>query len=166
MSARTLPLLGVSLALAACQASHSLPAKTSVVHIAPTETAADAHRFESKPSAPVKVALAAKPLGNNMYAVTMTVTPTVAVASIELDLDGRRSAAGLTAAAEARTVTTIVSLGNDPGREIVGSASVPVGASHRRAAATIIVGEAPHQAEPPIQVVKLPDGSEAAEVRQ
>ncbi len=127
------------------------------------EPAASAH---PKPSAPVAVKVDAQPLGGNAYQVTMTATPAVAVPSLELELDGRRQVVGPTAAGQPRAMTARVQLGVGRGREVAASASVMVGGHRRRAAAVVQVGTVPVVARERINIVRLPDGSEAAEVRQ
>lgn len=124
-----------------------------------------AKKGHPKPSAPVEVKVEARSVGGATYEVTLTATPKRDVTGLVLDLDGRKTTVGKVKAGEARTVTARVSLGALRGRDVAGGASVDVGHSRRRAAAAVRVGE-PGAAAPPMNVVRLPDGSMAAEVRQ
>lgn len=117
-----------------------------------------------KPRAPVEVRLETSPAAGG-YDVTLVATPEVAVKGLELTLDGRVTQVGATAAGQRRTVTTRVTLGQLRSRDIVGSASVEVGAHRRRAAALTTVGTPAAVAAPRINIVRLPDGTEVAEVR-
>ncbi len=117
-----------------------------------------------KPSAPVDVRLDTRAVGGGAYDVTLIATPRRDVGALELDLDGRTLVVGPTRAGEPRTMTTRVVLDADGGREIAGSAGMEVGRHRRRAAASARLGAAAKPA-PRYRIVRLPDGSEAAEVR-
>jgi hypothetical protein len=117
-----------------------------------------------KPSAPVDVRLETQPLGGTAYEVTLVVTPRRNVKGLVLVLDGRSLDVGALAAGKSRTMSTRLTIGAGVGKDIVGSASVDVGGHRRRAAASTHLGTAA-AASPPVHVVRLPDGSEAAEVR-
>lgn len=119
-----------------------------------------------KPGAPVEVRLDARPVGGGAYEVTLSATPTRAVKVLELSLDGKDTSAGPTAAGQRRTLTTRISLGDAGFRDVTGSAMVDVGQHRRRAAADLHLGAAAAApVAPRVNVVRLPDGSEAAEVR-
>lgn len=124
-----------------------------------------AKKGHPKPSAPIDVKVEVRPVGGATYEVTLTARPLRDVTGLVLDLDGRKTTVGKVKAGEARTVTARVSLGALRGRDVAGGASVDVGHSRRRAAAAVRVGE-PAAAAPPIHLVRLPDGTTAAEVRQ
>ena len=119
----------------------------------------------AKPSAPLDVRVETRPLGGTTYEVTLVVTPRKAVKGLVLELDGQRKLVGVLAAGKTRTMTLRVDLGAGGGKNIVGSAAVDVGGHRRRAAATARIG-APEPAARPVTIVRMPDGSEAAEVRQ
>jgi hypothetical protein len=107
----------------------------------------------------------AEPAGGTSFEVTLSATPRRDVKALVLDLDGRRTTVGPTAAGQTRTVTARVSLGAVRGRDVAGGALVDVGGGvRRRAAASVRVGVA-KAAPPPVHIVRLPDGTEAAEVR-
>lgn len=148
-------VLGALVALAgACSSSSSSSGQSP--------PSADAH--SCKPRAPVEVRLETSPAAGG-YDVTLIATPEVAVKGLELTLDGRVTQVGATAAGQRRTVTTRVTLGQLRSRDIVGSASVEVGAHRRRAAALTTVGTPDAVAAPRVNIVRLPDGTEVAEVR-
>jgi hypothetical protein len=127
--------------------------------------AAGPRKGHPKPSAPVDVTLVAEPAGGTSFEVTLSATPRRDVKALVLDLDGRRTTVGPTAAGQTRTVTARVSLGAVRGRDVAGGALVDVGGGvRRRAAASVRVGVA-KAAPPPVHIVRLPDGTEAAEVR-
>lgn len=127
--------------------------------------AAGPKKWPPKPSAPVEVKVEARSVGGATYEVTLTATPKRDVKELVLDLDGRRTTVGATAAGQARVMTARVSLGALRGRDVAGGASVDTGGSKRRAAASVRVGAAA-AAPRPVHIVRLPDGTEAAEVRQ
>ncbi len=118
-----------------------------------------------KPSAPVDVTIAARPTGGATYEVTLAATPRRDVKGLVLDLDGRRTVVGATAAGETRTVTARLSLGALRGRDVAGGAAVETDSGRRRAAASVRIGVAAAAARP-VTTVRLPDGETAAEVRQ
>ncbi|HUQ06941.1 MAG TPA: hypothetical protein VM261_30830 [Kofleriaceae bacterium] len=120
----------------------------------------------AKPSAPIDVTIAARPTGGATYEVTLVATPRRDVKGLVLDLDGRRTVIGATAAGQTRAVTARVSLGALRGREVAGGAAVETDSGRRRAAASVRVGAAAAAAVRPVQAVRLPDGELAAEVRQ
>lgn len=128
----------------------------------PSSATSDSH--SCKPRAPVEVRLETSPAAGG-YDVTLIATPEVAVKGLELTLDGRVTQVGATAAGQRRTVTTRVTLGQLRSRDIVGSASVEVGTHRRRAAALATVGTPDSVAAPRVNIVRLPDGTEVAEVR-
>lgn len=119
----------------------------------------------AKPSAPLDVRVETRPLGGTAYEVTLVVTPRRNVKGLVLELDGRRLNVGALAAGQTRTMSTRIVLGAGGGKTIVGSAAVDVGGHRRRAAAVARVGAAEAAVAPVVHVVRLPDGSEAAEVR-
>src|SRR5688572_7860041 len=118
----------------------------------------------AKPSAPLDVRLETRPLGGTAYEVTLVVTPRKNVKGLVLELDGRRVTVGALAAGKTRTMSARVVVGAGGGKSVVGSAAVDVGGHRRRAAAVARIG-APEPALPAAHVVRLPDGTEAAEVR-
>ncbi|MBZ0234082.1 MAG: hypothetical protein K8M05_17260, partial [Deltaproteobacteria bacterium] len=61
-------------------------------------------------------------------------------------------------------LSTLVVVAAGRGKHVVGSAVVDVGGHRRRAAAAARLG-APEPPPPAVHVVRLPDGTEAAEVR-
>jgi hypothetical protein len=117
-----------------------------------------------KPSAPVDVRLETQPLGGTAYEVTLVVTSRRNVKGLVLVLDGRTVNVGALAAGKSRTMSTRITIGAGAGKDIVGSASVDVGSHRRRAAASTHLGAAA-AAPLPVHIVRLPDGTEAAEVR-
>ncbi len=125
---------------------------------------ARAGRGHGKPAAPVDVRVDARPVGGGTFEVTLTATPRKRVSGLVLVLEGQTVTVGATAKGVKRTVTARVSLGALRGRDVVGSATVDLGSHRRRAAASVRVGEAA-AALPPVRIVRLPDGTEAAEVR-
>lgn len=161
------------------EAPATRPAPTEVTAGAPADRAhahAHAHdlhdadgavprRGPDKPRAPVDVQLARRPLGGGAYEVTLSATPGRDVTVLDLVLDGKVVAAGPTRAGQVRTLTARVELGDGRGKQLAGSAIVEVGPHRRRAAAVTWLGPAPAAAEPPLTIVRLPDGTEAAEVR-
>lgn len=152
-------VLAAALSVAGCQTNDqqyaaSAPAAAAIVHTP-----------HGKPRAPVDLRIETRPAGGTRYDVTMIATPSTAVKSLELVLDGRTTVIGDVEAGRPRTVTTRIDLGQLRGREIVGSASVDMGSHRRRAAAAAQIGEAAPAAAPPYRIVRLPDGSEVAEVR-
>lgn len=152
-------VLAAALSVAACQTNDQQ-------YAAPAPAAAASVRTpHGKPRAPVDLRIETRPAGGTRYDVTLTATPSTAVKSLELVLDGRTTHVGNAAAGRAHTVTTRIDLGQVRGREIVGSASVDMGSHRRRAAAAAQIGEAAPAAELPYRIVRLPDGSEVAEVR-
>jgi hypothetical protein len=151
-------VLGAAIALAACHTGQRAEQQVAPDELAPRVP-------HGKPQAPVDVRMETRPSGGDSYEVTLVATPHVAVKSLELALDGRTTMVGPTAAGQRRTVTTRVSLGQLRGREIVGSAAVDVGTHRRRAAATAQLGEATAAVAPPYRIVRLPDGTDVAEVR-
>ncbi|MBZ0236676.1 MAG: hypothetical protein K8M05_30390, partial [Deltaproteobacteria bacterium] len=62
---------------------------------------AEPRRGHPKPSAPVDVRIEARPTGGASYVVTLTATPRRDVKGLVLDLDGRRTVMGATAAGQA-----------------------------------------------------------------
>jgi hypothetical protein len=118
-----------------------------------------------KPSAPVDVRLETQPVGGTAYDVTLVVTPRRNVKGLVLVLDGRTLDVGALAAGKSRTMTTRITLGAGGRKDIVGSASVDVGGHRRRAAALAHLGTPAAASSPPVHIVRLPDGTEAAEVR-
>jgi hypothetical protein len=118
-----------------------------------------------KPSAPIDVTIAARPTGGATYEVTLSATPRRDVKGLVLDLDGRRTEMGATAAGQTRTVTARVSLGALRGRDVAGGAAMETGSGRRRAAASVRIGAAAAAAALPVRSVRLPDGEIAAEVR-
>lgn len=150
-------ILGAAIALAACQTRQQTAQQVAHDEATPRVP-------HGKPRAPVDVTLQTRPSGGGSYEVTLVATPSVAVKSLELTLDGRITMVGPTAAGQRRTVTTRVSLGQLRGRELVGSAAVDVGAHRRRNAATVQLGQV-DTVTPPYRIVRLPDGTEVAEVR-
>jgi hypothetical protein len=127
--------------------------------------AAGAPASPRKPSAPVDVRIETRSVGGATYEVTLVVTPRKHVKGLVLELEGRRLAVGALGAGQTRTLSARVSLGALRGRDIAGSAVVDVGGHRRRAAAATRIGAAA-VAPPAPQMVRLPDGTEAAEVRQ
>lgn len=117
-----------------------------------------------KPSAPVDVRIETAPAGGTAYDVTLVVTPRRNVKGLVLQLDGKTLNVGTLAAGTSKTLTTRVTIG-PAGKDVVGSALVDVGSHKRRAAASVRLGKAAAP-PPPVHVVRLPDGTEAAEVRQ
>jgi hypothetical protein len=126
--------------------------------------AAGAGRGHGKPAAPVDVRVEARPVGGGTYEVTLTATPKHRVRGLVLVIEGKTVTVGATAKGATRTVTARVSLGALRGRDVVGSATVDLGSHRRRAAASVRAAEAA-AALPPVRIVRLPDGTEAAEVR-
>ena len=118
----------------------------------------------AKPTAPLDVRLETRPLGGTAYEVTLVVTPRKHVKGLVLELDGRRVHVGALAAGRTRTLSTRVVVAAGRGKHVVGSAVVDVGGHRRRAAAAARLG-APEPPPPAVHVVRLPDGTEAAEVR-
>ena len=118
-----------------------------------------------KPRAPIDLRIETRPAGGTSYDVTLIATPTRGVKALELSLDGHTTMVGDSAAGQRRTVTTRVTLGQLRGREIVGSAAVDMGSHHRRSAVSAQLGQPEPAAALPITIVRMPDGSEVAEVR-
>lgn len=119
----------------------------------------------AKPSAPLDVRVETRPLGGTAYEVTLVVTARKNVKGLVLELDGRRVQVGALAAGQTRTTSTRIVLGaGGGGKDVVGSAAVDVGGHRRRAAAVARVG-VPEAVQPAVNIVRLPDGTEAAEVR-
>lgn len=147
-------VIGAALAVAACQTNAPREA-------APATPAGTPH---GKPRAPVELRIDTQPAGGTRHDVTLTATPRTAVKSLELVLDGRVTRIGDAAAGQPRSVTTRVDLGQIRGRDVIGSASVDMGNHRRRNAASVRLGE-PAPAELPYRIVRLPDGTEVAEVR-
>ena len=116
-----------------------------------------------KPSAPVDVKVETRLVGGGSYEVTLVVTPKRDVKGLVLELDGRALNVGTLAAGQTRTMTAVVAAGAD-GKYVAGSAVVDVGGGRRRAAANVRIGKAA-KAAPPARIVRMPDGTEAAEVR-
>ena len=116
-----------------------------------------------KPSAPVDVKVETRSVGGGSYEVTLVVTPKRDVKGLVLELGGTSMNVGSLAAGQTRTMTAIVAAGSD-GKNVAGSAIVDVGSGRRRAAASVRIGKAA-KAAPPARIVRMPDGSEAAEVR-
>lgn len=146
-------VLGAACAVAACQTNS--PERSQPQPPAP----------HGKPRAPVDVRLETSPAGGDRFDVTLVVTPEVAVKDLELVLDGKLTRVGATAAGQRRTVTRQVTLGQLRSRDIVGSATVEVGAHRRRAAALTTIGTPAAAAELPVTIIRMPDGTEVAEVR-
>lgn len=146
-------VLGAAITLAGCQTNTSdrPPPSSPAPH--------------GKPRAPVGVHLETSPAGGDRFDVTLIVTPEVAVEDLELVLDGKVTQVGPTAAGQRRTVTSRVTLGQLRSRDIVGSASVEVGKHRRRAAALTTIGTPDAVAPPPVTIIRMPDGTEVAEVR-
>lgn len=117
-----------------------------------------------KPSAPVDVRLETQPVGGAVYEVTLVVTPRKNVKGLVLQLDGKTLNVGTLGAGKSKTLSTRVTIG-PAGKDVVGSALVDVGSHKRRAAASVRLGKAAPP-PPPAHIVRLPDGTEAAEVRQ
>jgi hypothetical protein len=128
----------------------------------PTES----KRWHDKPSAPVQVTLEARPLGGDVYEVTLHATPKVDVPQLELRIDGEAIAVGATQARETRTMTRRVHLDGAAGRELAGGATVPVGGHRRSRAAVITLGAVSKPAAAPTKIITLGDGTEVEEVRQ
>jgi hypothetical protein len=149
------------ISLAACQ-TNDPPATASAPAPVPVEVARAPHH---KPSAPVALRFETRPAGGRDYDVTMIATPSAAVGSLELVLDGRTVMVGATAAGQARTVTARIDAGAQFGKDIVGSAAVDVGRHRRRAAAVTRIGVPALFTPTPIHIVRLADGTEVAEVR-
>jgi hypothetical protein len=116
-----------------------------------------------KPSAPVDVKVETRLVGGGSYEVTLVVTPRRDVKGLVLELDGKSLSVGSLAAGQTKTMTAVVTSGAD-GKNVVGSAVVDVGHGRRRAAALVRIGKAA-KAAPPARIVRMPDGTEAAEVR-
>jgi hypothetical protein len=116
-----------------------------------------------KPSAPVDVKVESRLVGGGSYEVTLVVTPKRDVKGLVLELDGKSLNVGSLAAGQTKTLTAIVTAGAD-GKNVAGSAVVDVGGGRRRAAASVRIGRAA-KAAPPARLVRMPDGTDAAEVR-
>jgi hypothetical protein len=148
-------VIAAALLLAAC---HSEDPKSVAEHTS-------ARAPHQKPRAPVELRLETRFLGGTSYDVTLIATPSNDVRALALTLDGRTTLMGDTPAGEPRSITQRVTLGQLRGREIIGSADVGMGGHRRRAAATTKVGVVETAAPLPVRIVRLPDGSEVAEVR-
>ena len=113
-----------------------------------------------KPTAPVTVALAARPLGGAAYEVTLRAVPAADARAVELEVGGARAAFGPTRAGVARTLVTRVTR-RSAGEDLIGLARV----DGRARAAAVRLG-APRRAAPvPARTVTLPSGDRVAEVR-
>ncbi|HUQ06939.1 MAG TPA: hypothetical protein VM261_30820 [Kofleriaceae bacterium] len=126
--------------------------------------AASASASPRKPTAPVDVKVETRSVGGATYEVTLVATPKKHVKGLVLELEGRRLVVGTLAAGKTRTLSARISLGALRGRDVVGGAVVDVGGHRRRAAASARIGAAA-VAPPAPHMVRLPDGTEAAEVR-
>jgi hypothetical protein len=120
--------------------------------------------WHAKPSAPVELALDARPLGGDLYEVTLRATPSRDVGALELTLDGERVDLGATAAGDTRTMTRQIRL-DGPGREVIGAAATGVGGQRRNRAAIVELGVVPRKPARPVRIVTMPDGTQIAEVR-
>jgi hypothetical protein len=117
-----------------------------------------------KPSAPVDVAIEARPLGGDVYEVTLTATPSRDVGALELVLDGERVEVGATAAGEPRRLTRRIEL-DAPGREVIGAAATGTGRHRRSRAAVAELGAVAAKPVRRTTIVTMPDGTRIEEVR-
>jgi hypothetical protein len=118
-----------------------------------------------KPSAAVTVTLADRDLGGGDHELTLTATPTRAVGSFEMELEGQHVTVGATAAGEARTLTARVHLADSEGRDVVGTAWIGEGNQRRNRAALTRIGAAKLEAPQHTRIVTMPDGTVVEEAR-
>ncbi len=120
-----------------------------------------ADRSPRKPSAPVEVRLASKPVAGG-YEVRLVAIPTRDVPAIELTLAGKQLSFGATTAGQRRELVTTVHLRAGEGLDVVGSAR----AAGRNRAEILRVGKAGQpRAAKPVTVYTLRDGRQIGEVR-
>ena len=130
--------------------------------IAPTSATVNNH----KPTAPLELALSAKPVANTAgrYTVTLTTTAQADLDDVVVTIDGQAFKLGALRNRAVATVSSILELGGKPGRDIIGAAQLTVHGRHMSKAAALRLG-APTAPSPPAATVTLPDGTVVNEAR-
>lgn len=138
-------------------------AAVSLLVVAACDRGGPAPVRHEKPTAPVRVALEARPAGGGLWELALTATPTRDVADLTLDVAGRRRSFGPTAAGTTRTLVARA----QGGAEVIGRATVQIGGRTMMRAAIARPGLAAAPAPAPAvrRVVTLPGGDRVAEVQ-
>jgi hypothetical protein len=142
-----------------------LPACAAGGEAAPEARAIAPAASSCKPTAPLQVHLAERPLGGGDHEVTLTATATRDVPALELSVGGRRVLVGATAAGASQTLTTTVHVADGEGLEVTGGAAVVDGIRRRNAGAVLQIGKVAAKPVAPTRTVILPDGTAVGEVR-
>lgn len=119
---------------------------------------------EHKPSAPVKLTLEPRALGSGEYEVSLRATTTAALDALELKVEGTVEKFSALERGATRTISARVRVPDGEGREIAGIARTVKGPRQMTAATGAWLGVKPP--EHPTNVIRLPDGDEATEVRE
>ncbi|MBP9086571.1 MAG: hypothetical protein KBG15_10670 [Kofleriaceae bacterium] len=130
--------------------------------IAPTIATADNH----KPTAPINLALSAKPVANtaDSYTVTLITTAQADLDAVVVTIDGQTHKLGTMRNRTVTTVSNTIELDGKLGRDIIGTAHLVVHGRTMRKAAALRLG-APAAPPPPAATVTLPDGTVVTEAR-
>jgi hypothetical protein len=119
---------------------------------------------EHKPTAPVKLSLETRALGNGDYELTLTATTTAALDALVLKTgDATKEFTALESGAT-RTINARVHVSAGEGLEVTGTARTVKGPRQMSAVTAIWLGVKPP--EKPSNIIPLPDGEQAEEVRE
>jgi len=121
-------------------------------------------RAERKPTAPVKLTLETRSLGNGDHELTLTATTTAALDSLVLKTGEIVKEFTTLENGATRTIRARVHIRDGEGQEVTGTARTVKGERQRSAVTAIWLGVKPP--EQPTTVIPLPDGEKAEEVRE
>lgn len=139
----------------------TLLAVAAVALVAGANPADAGRRSHRKPSAPVTLTATAQPTAGG-WRVVVDATPTRAVDEVVVEIDGRATRFGATAARTPRHLDAAIALGGADGKDVVVTARV----AGRSQSVLVRVG-APAPAEKPAAItVRQFNGRSVAEVRQ
>ena len=125
------------------------------------------HRSEHvdhKPTAPVKLTLETRALGNGDYELTLTAITTAALDALELKTGETIKQFTALEDGATRTISGRVHIDNGAGRNVTGSARTTKGPRQMSAITGLWLGA--KQAEQPTNIIPLPNGEQAEEVRE
>lgn len=152
--------LALALLAGATIASGALGLPTASADRAKTKPAPAVVRH-GKPTAPVTLTAVAERTAKG-WQVVVEATPTVGVDRVELEIDGKLSRFGKTAAARGRRVVVPVEVAAGAGKDVVVAARV----AGRSTAVIVRVGVPAPEVAAPAVTVRVVNGITIAEVRQ
>lgn len=121
-------------------------------------------RADHKPTAPVKLTLETRALGNGDYELTLTAITTTALDTLELKAGETIKQFTALEDGATRTINGRVHIVSGEGKNVIGSARTGKGARQMSAVTSIWLGA--KQPEQPTNIIPLPDGEKAEEVRE